>query len=119
MQKFQKQDRLLSPHEFKRVYDRKCSVSNPWLIVYGCPNELGRLRLGLSVSRKVGNAVARNRFKRLYREAFRLTRTELPTGLDLVVIPRSSKEPTLDAVQQSLRTLLPTLARRLARLEKT
>src|SRR6266850_7431558 len=100
---FRKQDRLLSPFDFKRVYERKCSVSNQWLIVYGCPNELGRLRLGLSVSRKIGNAVARNRFKRLYREAFRVSRADLPVGIDLVFLPRSSKEPTLDSVKESLR----------------
>lgn len=113
MATFRQQDRLRSPYDFKRVYDRRCSVSNQWLIVYGCANELGRSRLGVSVSRKIGNAVARNRFKRLYREAFRLSRAELPTGLDLVVLPRSTREPTLNAVRQSLLTLVPTLARRL------
>ena len=119
MPTFTKQDHLRSPNDFKRVYDRKCSVSNQWLIVYACPNELARLRVGLSVSRKVGNAVARNRFKRLYREAFRLTRGDLPGGFDLVLLPRSSREPTLDDVRQSLRELVPAAARRLTRTGKS
>ena len=54
---FPKKDRLRSAADFKRVYDRKCSVSDAWLIVYGLPNELGHSRVGLSVSRKIGNAV--------------------------------------------------------------
>lgn len=115
MPTFSKNDRLRSPADFKRVYDRKCSVSNQWLIVYACPNELGRTRVGLSVSKKVGNAVARNRFKRLYREAFRLTRAELPAGYDFILLPRSAREPELEDIERSLRELTVAVVRRLGR----
>jgi ribonuclease P protein component len=115
MQTLRKHHRLRTPFDFKRVYDRKCSVSNQCLIVYGRPNTFGQTRVGLSVSRKIGNAVARNRFKRLYREAFRTLREELPGGYDLVLLPRSSREPTLDEVKESLRTLAPAVVRRLNR----
>jgi ribonuclease P protein component len=116
--RFRKQDRLVRPADFRRVFDRRCSVSNAWLIVYGAANQLDHCRLGLSVSRKVGPAVLRNRLRRLYREAFRHTHATLPPGLDLVFIPRSSQEPTLDDLRASLPALVQSLARRIARSEK-
>ena len=63
------------------------------LVVQGCANGLPHTRLGLSVSRRVGNAVLRNRWKRIIREAFRTQRDELPVGLDLVVRPRRGATP--------------------------
>jgi ribonuclease P protein component len=107
--------RLRRPAEFQRVYERRRSVSDPWLIIYGCANGLPHLRLGLSVSRKNGKANLRNRLRRLYREAFRLTRPELPVGLDLVLIPRKPQPPTLEQLKESLKRLVDQLARRLAR----
>ena len=95
--------------DFKRAYDRRCSAADSCLLVFGEANGLGYPRLGLSVSRKVGNAVARNRWKRLIREAFRLTRAKLPSGVDLVVIPRGTEPPELAALMESL----PSLARRI------
>ena len=57
--------------------------------------------------------MVRNRFRRLYREAFRLTRHEMPTGLDLVLIPRGQEEPALEELKKSLPELVRKLARRL------
>jgi ribonuclease P protein component len=83
------------------------------LIVYACENGRPHPRLGCSVSRKVGGAVVRNRYKRLFREAFRLTQFELPAGVDFILIPRPGPEPTLDAVKTSLVKLAAQAARKL------
>lgn len=105
--------RLKTPAEFDRVYTRKRSVSDDVLIVYACESELGHPRLGCSVSKKIGNAVVRNRYKRLFREAFRLSQHDLPP-LDFVVIPRLRPEaPTLAMVQSSLAKLVPQAVRKL------
>jgi ribonuclease P protein component len=113
--RFRAREHLRRPIDFKRVYDRRRSVSNESLIVYAAPNELPHNRLGLSVSRKFGGAVQRNRLRRLYREAYRLTRHEMPSGLDLVLIPRSKTEPLLTNLMASLPKLVNQLARKLAR----
>ncbi|MGL6094468.1 MAG: ribonuclease P protein component [Fimbriiglobus sp.] len=105
--------RMKTPAEFKAVYDRKRSSADDRLIVYAGPNALGHPRLGLSVSKKVGGAPVRNRFKRLFREAFRLTKHELP-AVDLILIPRPhAGEPTLDGVKESLLRLAHQAARKL------
>ena len=98
--------------DFRRVYDRRRSASDKWLIVYACENGLPHRRLGMSVSRKIGNAVARNRLRRLYREAFRLTRDALPGGLDIVLIPQGTEEPSLEQLKESLPRLLGQIARK-------
>ena len=109
-QRFPRSSRLRSRLDFGRVYRRRRSVSDVRLIVYGLANGSDRSRLGLSVSRKYGNAVARNRFKRLVREAFRLSRRDLPTGLDLIVIPRPGVAAELSTLRESLIRLAARLA---------
>jgi ribonuclease P protein component len=116
---FRKAEHLRRPADFRRVYDRQCSFADGWLVIYACENGLPHLRLGMSVSRKVGKATDRNRLRRLYREAFRLTRHTLPTGLDLVLIPRRSEEPTLVDLQRSLAHLVKQLSHRLRREAKS
>ena len=113
-----KREHLRSPKDFRRVYERRCSASDRWLLVFAAANDLDHLRLGLSVSRKIGKAVLRNRFRRLYREAFRLGRVDMPVGLDLILIPRSSQEPRLEDVRKSLTELVSILARRVGKERK-
>lgn len=113
--RFRKHEHLRRAADFRRVYERRRSVSDNCLIVYACENDLSYLRLGLSVSRKMGGAVQRNRLRRLYREAFRLTRHEMPVGLDLILIPRCPEPPTLAHLKQSLPSLVHRAARRLER----
>jgi ribonuclease P protein component len=63
-------------------------ISRGPLAAYSLPNDLGHLRLGISISRRVGTAPVRNRIKRLLREAFRSHRFEFPRGYDLVIVVR-------------------------------
>jgi ribonuclease P protein component len=116
--RFRPWEHLRREADFRRVFDRKRSVADERLVVYGCDNGLQHSRLGLSVSKKWGNAVKRNRIRRLLREGYRLTKAEYPPGIDLVLIPRNVESLSLDNVQQSLRKLIPQLARRLGREAK-
>ena len=99
---FTKADRLLRKVEFDAVFAARRSRSDAHLVVYALPNGQSLSRLGLVVGRRVGNAVVRNRWKRLIREAFRLRGHEFPKGVDLVVLPRGEKPPQFDALAKSL-----------------
>lgn len=114
-QRFRSWEHLKREGDFRLTFDRKRSVSDERLIIYARENGLEHNRLGMSVSRKVGPAVVRNKLRRLYREAFRLTKAELPTGMDLILIPRGTNPPNLIELMESLRKLIPQAAQKLAR----
>jgi len=112
--KFPAECHLRRGADFERTYRRRAAASDGVLLVFACENQLPYARLGLSVSRKVGGAVQRNRWKRRLREAFRLNRQRLPCGVDLVVVPKAQQEPSLPDLAASLVRLAQRATRRLA-----
>jgi ribonuclease P protein component len=80
--------RLHDPLEFQAVYAAKDSVRSTSVVVCYLANGLEHSRLGVAVSRKYGNAVRRNRIKRVFRAAFRKLQHDLPVGYDYVLLPR-------------------------------
>jgi ribonuclease P protein component len=109
---FPKRLRLLRPTEFEHVFSSKNSASNSWIVLYAAPNDLEYPRLGLTVSRKAGGSVERNRWKRILREGFRLSQQSLP-AVDLICMPRGKTPPALSEIQSSFVVLAGRLDRQL------
>ncbi len=97
-----RRERLLRRSDFDATYRARKSAADDNLVVYVRPNGLGFSRIGLSVAGKWGNAVRRNKFRRICREAFRLHKHELPAGCDIIILPRRGIDLTLEEVSDSL-----------------
>lgn len=80
---------LKSSRDFSLVYNEKKSYANKYLVMYIRNNGMESNRIGISVSKKVGNSVIRHRITRLIRESFRLNEYMFNSGLDIVVIART------------------------------
>lgn len=87
-ERFTKARRVRRRGEFQRVFDLSLRTKGRYLTVLVAPNDAGTTRLGIVASRKLGDAVRRNRAKRLIREVFRHTAALTDRGIDVVVIPR-------------------------------
>ncbi|MBE6009915.1 MAG: ribonuclease P protein component [Lachnospiraceae bacterium] len=94
---------LKKNEDFRKVYRKGRSFGNRQLVLYVLENSAGKNRLGISVSRKVGNSVVRHRLTRLIRESYRLHEEEFICGLDLVVIARTAaKDATYHEIESAL-----------------
>jgi len=86
-----KRKRIRLNEEFKAVFSRHRKSCEDVLTLYVAENDLGHPRLGISVGKAFGNAVIRNRLKRLIREVFRQNQHKIPQNLDYVIIPLKPK----------------------------
>ena len=89
--------------DFQIVYKKGKSTANKYLVMYVLKNETEENRLGISVSKKVGNSVVRHRITRLIRESYRLNMDKFGKGYDLVVIARTTaKDRTYKEIESAL-----------------
>lgn len=94
---------LKKNRDFQRVYQKGTSKANRYLVMYVLENQYMKNRLGISVSKKVGNSVVRHRVTRLIRESYRLNEMDFDKGLDIVVVARpSAKEKNFQDIESAL-----------------
>ncbi len=104
--------RLKRQLDFAAVFSKGKVAADDVLVIHALAGPELHTKLGLSISKKVGNSPQRNRWKRLIREAFRRNAHQLPSHLWLVVRPRRGAQPEYHAIQRSLCQLAQRLEKR-------
>ena len=94
---------LKKNRDFQNVYRNGTSYANKYLVMYILENQTGKNRLGISVSKKVGNSIVRHRLTRLIREGYRLQEDRFRCGLDIIVIARiGAKEKNYRDIESAM-----------------
>lgn len=103
----EKKLRLKSNRDFRNTYDKGKSFANKYLVIFFRKNGLDNSRLGVAVTKKLGNSVVRNKVKRRIREAYRLNNHRIKEGFDIVILSRvSAKEVGYKEIESALLHLL-------------
>ena len=106
-QKFPKSDRLLKRDSFRQVYEQGRKIQSRLFTAFLVAKQKGNPRIGITVTRKIGNSVERNRARRLLREAFRKNKWLAPQGVDIVInVKRALLEAGYREVEGELIALL-------------
>ncbi|MBR2041852.1 MAG: ribonuclease P protein component [Oscillospiraceae bacterium] len=103
-------------NDFLRLYRRGKSAADSHLICYVAPNKSGKIRLGITTSKKIGNAVRRNRARRVLRAAFREVLPEIKPGFDIILVARTK---TTFTKSTALTPILTAQLRKLGALQST
>ena len=106
-----KPDRIKRRKDLSRAFQQGKSASDGSIRLHVLANSLGRSRMAVTVSTHDGNAVQRNRIKRICREAFRTCRAELPDSFDYLLQPHVGAELNVEAIRRSLRELAGRLTK--------
>ena len=94
---------LKKNRDFQNVYRRGKSYGNKYLVMYLLPNQTESNRIGISVSKKVGNSIVRHHLTRLIRESYRLYEENFQCGYDMVVVARTAaKDRTYHEIESAL-----------------
>jgi len=100
---FGRNQRIIKSREFTKLLRKGSCAADGVLVLFAMPSaESGATRLGVTIPRRAGNAVMRNRWKRLIRESFRTQQDRIPRGYDYLVRPKKGAEPTWQAVHRSV-----------------
>lgn len=110
--RFPKRIRIHSQRDFDRLFGDGFVSVDPMLVVHTLPNSIGCSRLAISISKRVGSAPLRNRWKRMIREAYRTQRAaSMNSSIDILVRPRRGAVPDQARIAQSLRNLVARAVR--------
>jgi len=107
-------ERILRTRDFRAVYRARARAGDGRIVAYARASGRDVTRLGVSVGKRCGGAVERNRIKRLLREVFRQARCDLAPGYDVVLVPLG-RDYTFEEVDRRLRALVPEAIRRAER----
>jgi len=113
---FRKDQRVVRRDDFTRLLRQGACAADGTLVLFalaGSPDQ--QAKLGVTIPKKVGNAVVRNRWKRLIRESFRTQRDEIPSGYNYVIRPKKGADPIWTEIKTSVPKLAKKAVKRMAK----